>query len=360
MKSKKRMYIILAYGCGVLAGVFGICTAHFAYKASIEPTKQEIEIQKKKDKLKIPFKSKPNHLNVLVIPFEPYGNDGGLNVAKGIYDRMVEFKEQKNLENLSLRYYDILQPTEINRETAEKIGEKLNADLIIMGKYQLKDMDESIAQISQLNLKSNVERFDRAQTIKFNNIIEAFEEHLFTKTIEENIEFKLLTVLNDFWYLDSQEFSKLEWFLFKKFLQNKGTSHSDLEDNLMMEVNSIWKAKYHADIVESENYGLSIKTPLYGGYHEAIYKTYLELLTYEGKPIKIGRQENIEEDFKRHITGSEEVITHINSYQILNEDGEEIDVIYVFEKSYKEHLKPPKGFSFPYEINERNTLANNE
>lgn len=342
------MFVVLAYGCGVLAGVFGILSAHFAYKSSVEPTKDEIEKQKKIEIANKPFERKPNHLNLLIIPFEPYGQNGGLNVAKGIYDRMVEFKKEKKLENLSLKYYDIISVSDINPETIETIGKKVNADLIIIGKYQIKDLDESIAQITQIDLKSSTERFDNEEIIKFKNIIEAFKDNRFTRSIEGNVEFKLLTVLNDFWYLDSHEFSSLEWFLFKKFISDKKTSQSDLEDNLMMEVNSIWKAIYYADIVDSESYGLSPITPLYGGYHEAIYTTYLESLKYNEKPIRIGTVKNLEVDFKRHITGEQEEITQVNAYPILDENNKEIDTIYIFEKSYNEYLKPPKGFSFSF------------
>lgn len=315
-------------------------------------SKADIELKKKIDNCNVPFENKYRRLNLLVFPFKNYSPTTQLNIADGIYQRIVDYKNQNNLHRLNIRYYYDINENDVNSEKVIEIGKRLNAKIVIWGTYQIKDLDKSVIDIKSVHLDNIMINHDenendiKEESIKFDSIIEALGEKVFTVNIEQDIA-KLHKVINEYWFLEFRNFTKLEWFLFKRILNLKRLP--PLYSNMEMEQISMHKSLYDPDIPKSIDYGLTPFTPMYGGMYECFYLEYLSLLEYDGKPIKIRGKILKDVEFSKKMLQSSK-ITGVNSYEIFDMYEKFITKIYVFEKSDHEELKPPTDFTFPYEI----------
>ena len=153
---------------------------------------------------------------------------------------------------------------------------------------------------------------------------------------------ELLIAIDKYWFTDFNTFTDTELFLFEKLIEKD-------EDDMAMETLSVHKTFTNPNIVNDENYGLRKELAMYGGYHEALYSKYLNLLTYNGQSVIANKSDEVlvEFDIEMTETGNE---TWVNVYEIKDTKGNSLDTVYVFEKSYEANLRPPKGFEFPYKI----------
>jgi hypothetical protein len=339
------MFTNLALLTGLFSGLLGLLALYFHYKASNVQDQEAIKNQKQLKVLNIPFTKEKSIVNVLIVPFKQYYTKPATNIAQGIYEKLQE----KYSHIAKFKYYYPLEDDikNNNRENVIKIGNELNADIIIWGYYHLKE-NESKAVINNIDLTSNPSHYKEKHIVVFNNVIDGLEGGTLTKDTELNLLLKVDYIMD---IADYQYFSPLMFYLFKEVLNNE--SQYDIITQMEMEHLSSIVTLYHEELEQSENYGLSKYAPLYGQRHEQIYKTYIEKLTYDGKNVQIGSTDQIRVSFPLHLRMTEhDNETRVNSYQILDMDGKEIDTIYVFEKSDYEYLRPPKGFKFPVKFNE--------
>ena len=335
------------YYLGFLFGLLGLICAGLSYYFFYLDRKfgntSSIEDQERLEALNTPFQSNPNTLNIVIFPFNNFGLTTDNNLSEGIYYKLLEFKKEKYL-NANIRYYNDINTINKNRGELDSIAEKLNADYSIKGDFErFVDGQRNLT----FTISNGSTKYEINEAVEFESFLKHLNDGDFTGTVET---YAFLTI-GYLEFIDHYEFTEEEWYLFYKVIKEKlndENEHSlwNIITEMQGEAISIHKVFPLDEIVKNKEYGLSKYYPLFTR-HRVFAKKFIELLKYKGESIKIGEIGYEIVDFKREMIGAGATEISINSYQILDSHGEEIDTIYVSDHAFNSRLKAPNGFQFP-------------
>ncbi|MGI0108227.1 hypothetical protein, partial [Salinimicrobium sp. WS361] len=127
------------------------------------------------------FISSEGVINILVFPFDNFSQPTESNFSTGIFNRLIEFQNKLRLDrSLNIKFYD-LEPNKRTKENIRAIGEKLNADMVIHGSYDLHPDNSYI--VTNLDIRTVSQKFSTKEEKEFKHFLQGLEQGDFTASI---------------------------------------------------------------------------------------------------------------------------------------------------------------------------------